>query len=449
MSYKDKYLKYKNKYLELLAKNNNSLYIRQIMKGGEHKNKCLDNFELIKKKMKELNNYSQDLIKTTQLIRKFIHENSKITEQIISNPIDEIKKNNYIMSFQNEDERKIKQTICMDIKHVSSLDFEVLIKELCDAYNNSKQKDDIYILVYMPKPESGSGGFKYYTKSSFYVTTIAGTYLNYDYIIDLTVKEGDSKDPNDFSELIKKLINTIVKNEEKNIYLHFADDCSYSGEQIEKMITYLIPDILTNFDNNIFLYYRFIIPFILNKRIFNEISIDSDICDYIKHIDKLSLLNDFNIITEKYKSTIDNLESEINNESEINKNKKIILLYKKMAGEQKKMLIEKISEPNKGSYNNKSIELSSKKHLYMIDMKPVLNIINRNNSMIKKYNEQYLLYFDTKIADSRSIPTDIVKSIVTHPEFTIGQYSKFKYYFDNKEIEFTPNKTFSELLYSL
>ncbi len=453
MSFQNKYLKYKNKYLELKKQIGGALTSNSTAGGGG-----------------ALQESNPD--ESTELIRQFISENSNISDQIISNPIDMRKKQTVIDKLIGTPDRQVMIDLYNSIKHVSALEHESLIKEFCDKYNQVKQSNDVYILVYIIKPgNSGSGALKYYTKSGLYVTTITGKYLNYDHIIDVT----DPYLNNRINEANSKILESIKKlniDTNKNIYLHFADDCSYSGEQLGQIVAFFTNDIFTNLNNNINLYYRFVVPFILDKKIINMIEEFSIISNYIKnYIDKTELsiklqenreitkeqLKKFDDENKKLKyydyDTFYKMQQNIFNEEKIQKSK---------------IFIECIKSRQDGNINDliKTIILGKKypyriDQLYLFDMYPVLNILKKNNSMIKKVEnvvngrptsykgDRYLVYFDTKIADNRSVETELIQNIVTNPDYVFGQYSIFKYKFNGKQIKFDDTKSFSQLLQSL
>jgi len=271
MSFQNKYLKYKNKYLELK---------KQI--GGSSSSNSGGS---------ALQESNPDDI--TELGRQFISENSNISDQIISNPIDMRKKQDAIDRLIDTPDRQVIIDLYNSIKHVSASEHEFLIKEFCDRYNQVKESNDVYILVYIPYLSNvGNGaGTSYNTKSSLYVTTIVGKYLNYDYIIDTTTNNVRvSHAEIDYKNRILTAIKKLNIDINKNIYLYFADDCSYGGEQLKMIISMVTNEIFTNLNNNINLYYRFIIPFILSKRYLNMIEEFSIVSNYIKNnIDKSKL----------------------------------------------------------------------------------------------------------------------------------------------------------------
>ena len=123
------------------------------------------------------------------LFRKFYEENKQISSQIGNYPICPIKKQQFINKYSEPKDQSIITELVNSVKHVSNIEFDSLIKELCNKYNEVKEENDIYILIYIPNMGSGSGGRWYNEKSSFYVTHIAAKYLNYDYIFDITEKD--------------------------------------------------------------------------------------------------------------------------------------------------------------------------------------------------------------------------------------------------------------------
>jgi hypothetical protein len=104
MSFQNKYLKYKNKYLELKKQIGGSS-----SSGGGAGGSNPDDI--------------------TELIRQFISENSNISDQIISNPIDMRKKQAVIDKLIGTPDRQVMIDLYNSIKHVSASEHEYLIKE--------------------------------------------------------------------------------------------------------------------------------------------------------------------------------------------------------------------------------------------------------------------------------------------------------------------------------
>lgn len=183
------------------------------------------------------------------LFKKFINENKDISNQIDSYPIDPIKKQNFIDEYTDPNDKSIVTELVNSVKHISNTEFVFLIKELCDKYNEVKKENDVYILVYIPTMGSGSGGQFYNRKSSFYVTNITASYLNHDYIIDMTAKDEMTTDYDCKHEIANNIKNLNI-TENKNIYLYFADDCSYSGQQINLIITKFMDTVIEQYDDD-------------------------------------------------------------------------------------------------------------------------------------------------------------------------------------------------------
>ena len=450
MSFQNKYLKYKNKYLELK---------KQI--GGSSSSNSGGS---------ALQESNPDDI--TELGRQFISENSNISDQIISNPIDMRKKQDAIDRLIDTPDRQVIIDLYNSIKHVSASEHEFLIKEFCDRYNQVKQPNDVYILVYIPFLENvGDSGTIYNTKSSLYVTTIAGKYLNYDYIINTTSRFQPPLDQYNYKNRILTAIKNLNIDTNKNIYLHFADDCSYGGEQLRLIIKKVTNEIFTNLDNNMNLYYRFIIPFILSKKYVNMIEEFSIISNYIKNnIDKSKLFIKLQENKNIYKETrkkFDEENKELKYDDYETYHEKENNFYNEQNNQKSRIFIECIKSRQDKQINDliKTIILGKDygliDKLYLFDMYPVLDILKKNNSMVKKVEDvvngrpssykdnNALVYFDTKIADTSSIETRLVQNIVTNPDYIKGQYSTFKYKFNGKQIEFDDTKSFSQLLQSL
>jgi len=253
--------------------------------------------------------------------------------------------------------------------------------------------------------------------------------------------------------------------------LYFADDCSYGGEQLKMIISMVTNEIFTNLNNNINLYYRFIIPFILSKRYLNMIEEFSIVSNYIKNnIDKSKLFIKLQENKNIYKETrkkFDEENKELKYDDFKTYREKENNFYNEQNNQKSRIFIECIKSKQNEQINDliKTIILGKKYNridkLYLFDMYPVLDILKKNNSMVKnaenvvngrptsyKY-ENDLVYFDTKIADDRSIEIRLVQNIVTNPDYIKGQYSTFKYKFNGKQIEFDDTKSFSQLLQSL
>lgn len=400
-----------------------------------------------------MSNFVESSINETSLIKKFIDSNKDIHNQISSYPISETKKQYFINTFTDESEKKIITDLVNHVRHVSNEEFNNLIKELCDKYNEVKKENDVYILVYIPKMGSGSGGSLYNTKSSFYVTNIAGQYLRYDYIIDITETKTEMETYSSSlilkKDLILKKINDLKIETDKNIYLYFCDDCSYTGEQINKIKT----DFMMPFEDSLLkmythFYCRFIIPFILNKKVFEEFLKISEITNLIKnfHINKREskiLLN----------NAINTVNIEKSEKSKLQKNEWDNALYDTL-----KLINLDIKS---------DIEFSK---IYLIDIEPIKNILINNyvsdtldilnkpeNLSIKSsknYGERNLIYFDHKFADGSSINQYIVYPIIENCDYPKlnrvecppAGYRNINYKLNDIKIEFDETKTFLQLL---
>ena len=251
----NKYLKYKNKYLNLKQK------------GG---------FD-----------------SETQLIKEFVEENRDNLFNFPDYSIDEKRKIEYIEKHKDSTTKFIISKLVNNIRYISSEEFNEKIKELCDIYNKLKKENDVYILI-IPPQILGGGGFggalnTIFRKSNFYVTLLSSLYLKYDYIIDISKQE--DKDSFRYRDLINKLkkLNLIEDDEliaTKNIQLFYADDCSYSGTQIRGFLD----------EMKVKYYYRkpfqvkLIVPYFLNEDLLNDINvrlkIQIDIIEVIKRNNK-------------------------------------------------------------------------------------------------------------------------------------------------------------------
>jgi len=246
MTFIKKYLKYKNKYLQL---------------------------------KKQLGGYDSE----TQLIKEFVDENYQKLITFPDYSIDEKRKEEYIMKHLDEDLQYIIRKLVNKIKYVSIEEFNYKIKEICDIYNLLKNTNDSYIIIIPPQIVSGLD-VNIFRKSNFYVTLLTTKYLNYDHILDLS-----KINENEFIDKINKLTNIT----DKKIHLFIADDCSYSGLQIKNFINKFSSTYdLSNFKLCI------IIPFFLNEEIFKELidkyKIPKEIIDCI-HKNNLDVVNIYDL----------------------------------------------------------------------------------------------------------------------------------------------------------
>jgi hypothetical protein len=352
-----------------------------------------------------------------KLFKKFYEENKQISNQISNYPIDPIKKQQFIDKHIDSTDKSIIRELVNCIKHVSNIEFELLIKELCDKYNEVKEDTDIYILVYIGNMGSGSGGRWYNEKSSFYVTNIAAKYLKYDNIIDITTNESNIYNDNVLIPKISNYIKNLNIAENKNIYLYFSDDCSYGGQQIMLIITKFMNSLKESICNSLnYFYYRLIIPFILNKQVNLFVNTQSKFTNLIK--------NNFN----------------------------------------KKKLSSKIEEAVIEYQIKYSHATFTMNNIYLIDILPTVDILIKNNSMVRettdivknesieKFGEKYLIYFDHKFADKHSINQKIIFPIIGICNYFDGiniypsGYNKIIYKLNGKPIIFDQTKTLLELL---
>jgi hypothetical protein len=385
-----------------------------------------------------MSNFVESSINETLLIKKFIDSNKDIHNQIGSYPISEAKKQNFINSFVDESEKTIITDLVNHVKHVSNDEFNNLIKELCDKYNEVKKENDVYILVYIPHMGSSTGALTYYNKSSFYVTNIAGQYLQYDYIIDLTGNVIND----DIKNLIFNKITDLQIEINKNIYLYFCDDCSYSGEQILKIKTSFMKSLEQSISEkqNLF-YYRFIIPFILNKRVFNE---------FLKISEITNLIQNYFISRHDGKIILSDKIIEVNNKMFVKKkctwNEWNTAFYTALGD------IELNIESN--------IEF---RNIYLIDLNSIKDILVKNNNYVSKtadfnnnpkFGERNLIYFDHKFADNYSINQIVIPPIIencNYPRINSevcppAGYRNIIYQLNGKNIKFNETKTFLQLL---
>jgi hypothetical protein len=157
-SYYKKYLKYKNKYLNL----------------------------------KQIGGFDSE----TQLIKDFIDENQSKLLTFEDYSIDKKRQIEYIEKHKHHLTQFIIRQLLNNLKYISSDEFIQKIKELCDVYNKLKKENDLFILIIPPHILGGKGGDfnNIFRKSNFYVTLLSSLYLKYDHIIDISKQE--DKDSN-------------------------------------------------------------------------------------------------------------------------------------------------------------------------------------------------------------------------------------------------------------
>jgi hypothetical protein len=366
----------------------------------------------------------------TELIKDFLKQNPNIVKQIGNFPIDRKKAISLGINSSTIDK----------VRYVSKNEFQKLVQELCIRYNEVKNKDDIYVLLYTPFFDM-TGTLTYKNKSNFYTTNIAGQFLKFDYIFDLTNENTKDK----LGKIILDKISKI-KATSKNIYLYICDDCSYSGKQIHELIINLVVSkfIFTLDEDseeiiNPNIYIRLIIPFILNQ--LDSYLSYSQITDNIKNrLNKKEFTELFKATNEKYimlpystkmhkdwdKSRFDNMLASFTPELTLDDNiwiENIISLYK-----------NKIDT------------------ILLIDIEPIKDILIRNKKTvgnINKSSSSWLIYFDHKLADHHSVDLSILSRIIKNCK--IGdtkcperEYSKIKYYFNEKEFIFKSELSFSK-----
>lgn len=377
------------------------------------------------------------------LFKKFYKENKQISSQIGCYPICSIKKQQFINKYSEPKDKSIVTELVNCVKHVSNIEFDSLIKELCNKYNEVKEDNDIYILIYIPNMGSGSGGRLYYEKSSFYVTHIAAKYLNYDYIIDITEKDIISLDYASVSKISNK-IKSLNITEDKNIYLYFCDDCSYSGQQIMLIITKFMNSLKESICNPVNCFYsRFIIPFILDKQVYRFINHQSKITNSIKNnFNKRNLYLKIKKATNEYKNSI-----------KINEYYNIFKEFVDIP-----IPIDIIC----------LMDIFTLDKIFLIDLLPIIDILNKNNNMVKNTNDileditiekfgyKNLIYFDHKFADKPAINHVVIPPIIKNYTdlteiyvYPPAGYRQIIYKLNNIPIIFNDTKTFLELLISI
>jgi hypothetical protein len=257
MDYKTKYLKYKQKYLNLKNK--------LVTFGGN-----LPDEE-------------------SSLIREFSNENYYKMANFPDYSIDETRKNEYINKHTDEDTKYIIKKIVDNITYVSVSDFISNMLDLCLIYNQMKTENDIYIIIIPPQIVSGgnkSSGSVFnniFRKSNFYATLLASNFLDINYIFDLSSIDYDMGSKTSILKTKLETLNLLPTQTDKNVHLFLADDCSYSGNQIEKFMINM-NDTFIEF-NNPRIKKHLLIPYFLNNQILNNIQKVYDLPDII--IDKI------------------------------------------------------------------------------------------------------------------------------------------------------------------
>jgi hypothetical protein len=365
----------------------------------------------------------------TEIIRNFLQQNPNITDQIGDFPID------------LEKAQKWEQSVIDKVRYVSKNEFKEMVQELCLQYNKVKGKDDIYILLYTPFFDM-TGAANYKSKSNFYTTNIAGQYLMFDYIFDLT----DTQTQHMLCEIILNKLAKIDSNNKK-IYLYICDDCSYSGMQTHELIKQLgvskfiftknEDDPNENINPNI--YIRLIIPFILSK-LDNYLKL-SQITDNIKirfNKDKfIPLYNATNmkVLSVKYSNKIAKEWTDENFDNLLNSIDGGITLE------------DNIWIKNIATYYRNELY-----NILMIDIEPIKDILIRNKKSVGNIvgnNSSWLIYFDHKLADGHSVDLAILSRIIKNcksgdhfcPD---REYKKIKYTYDGKPFIFNQDLSFSK-----
>jgi hypothetical protein len=387
-----------------------------------------------------------------KIFKKFYEENKQISDQIECFPIDLIKKQQFIDKHIDSTDKSIVTELVNSVKHVGNIEFESLIKELCDKYNEVKDDNDIYILLYIGNMGSGSGGRWYNEKSSFYVTNIAAKYLKYDNIIDITTKDIFICDIDVSKQKIFNDIKNLSIAENKNIYLYFCDDCSYGGQQLMLIITNFMNSLKESLSSSLnCFYYRFIIPFILNKQVYSFVNYQSTFTNLIKdNFDKKSvyLKIDETIIEyqTKHNCNPNNIKNDKYQDNIIND------IFKKSVFTHCNMI-------------STIINTFTINRTYLIDILPIADILIKNNSMIRETNDiiknesietfgkKYLIYFDHKFADEQSINQKMIPPIIGNCNysndidiFPPAGYKKIIYKLNGIPIIFDQTKTLLEQL---
>lgn len=369
----------------------------------------------------------------TEIIKSFLQQNPNITDQIGDFPID-LEKAKKLSKIHSKE-------VIDTVRYVPKNEFKQLIQELCIRYNTVKEKDDIYILLYTPFFE-GNGADNYKDKSNFYTTNIAGQYLMFDYIFDLTYLTIQET----ICEIILNKLEKIDRTNKK-IYLYICDDCSYSGKQTHALIEQLGVSkfIFTKNDHdpneiiNPNIYIRLIIPFILTRL--------DDYLDLSQITDNIKKRFNKDIFTPKHNDTNMKFSSMKYSPKNIKEwdNEKFDNLLSSIKGEltiEDNIWIENIIDFYKDNLEN----------ILMLDIEPIKDILIRNKKSVGNESGQtnmWLIYFDHKLADNVSVNLGILSHIITNCKdgdvYCPGrEYKKIQYNFNGKRFEFKSRLSFSK-----
>jgi len=183
--------------------------------------------------------YSIDTVST---IKEFVDENKDLIT--FKNELKDYNLNT--SEFLNKiNDSEIKETIKLlfdATTYVTFDEFNKKIKNICDIVNESKNINDIYILV-LPNEKNNY----IWHKSNLWVSFMSVfNGLNIDIVFDISNSERSTVYQDNETYMCELLFNKLLINQNldnKNINFIICDDCAYSGHQINGIFKYLENDI--------------------------------------------------------------------------------------------------------------------------------------------------------------------------------------------------------------
>ena len=196
------------------------------------------------------------------LYKRFLSEN---TDNILLRGIDrnyellEIQKRKYIECYY-EPFRSLIEILMNNIKYETFESFYEKMIIMIDILKSIKTDNDIYVLIFkLPESKETLRNNNLLTKSNIWCNNLVG--LNMIEQIDYLFEQLNIETTVDFVREIE------LKHPGKNIVFINADDCSYSGNQLQDYINNILK-IKSNFAHNKIQFIT-LVPFIINKKILN------------------------------------------------------------------------------------------------------------------------------------------------------------------------------------
>lgn len=207
----------------------------------------------------------------------------------------------------------------------------------------------------------------------------------------------------------------------------------------------------------------------MNKRIYTKIYNLAKISNsIINNFNQKNLYLKLDNSEKEFLIKLDEVKKEIMNENIIDKYRKIKKVETKMYNENKNTMQKIFNEAiNISTLPEDIISLLgifTIDKLYLIDILPIIDILIKNNNMVKHtddivknrtttfFGNHYLVYFDHKLADYLSINLKIIPPIIGNCNYPIDKscppagYRDIIYKLNNIQIVYDNNKTFFELL---